>query len=318
VLACRPVTQNGNGKWLLALAILACAGIAGCGRSGPARVGASGPGQPRFLVVAAENFWGSLAKQLAGSRARVTSIIVNPATDPHSYQPTTGDARVFAGSNVAIVNGLGYDSWASQLLDGSPSSSRLVLNVGKLLHLSEGANPHRWYFPADVERVIAAIAADYERLDPPDASYYAERREQLLSRGLARYDALRREIRARFKGTPVGYSESIFQGLGEDLGLRLLTPPDFAKAVAEGVDVTAQDKQEVDAEASQHKIDVWVFNSQNVTPDVERVNQLARSAHIPIATVTETLAPPSASFQSWQVAQLEALLGALERGAPRR
>jgi zinc/manganese transport system substrate-binding protein len=302
----------------LALAMLLCVVVAGCGRSGPAQVGAAGPGQPRFEVVAGENFWGSLAKQLAGRRAAVSSIIVNPDTDPHSYQPTTGDARIFAAANMAIINGLGYDSWASQLLDGSPSSGRVVLNVGALLDLSEGANPHRWYFPADVERVIDAIATDYERLDPSDASYFAARRTQLLTSGLARYDVLRREIRSRFKGTPVGYSESIFQGLGEDLGLRLLTPGDFVKAVAEGVDVSAQDKQEVDEQASQHRIDVWVFNSQNVTPDVERVNQLARAAHIPIATVTETLAPASASFQSWQVAQLEALLRALERGAPKR
>ena len=75
---------------------------------------------------------------------------------------------------------------------------------------------------------------------------------------------------------PVGYSESIFQGLGEDLGLKLLTPSSFAKAIAEGTDVTAADKQTVDAQAREHLIKVWVFNSQNVTPDVQRVNQIAR------------------------------------------
>jgi zinc/manganese transport system substrate-binding protein len=297
----------------VAFLLLAALLVAGCGRSGPAPVGSRGAG-PRFQVVAAENFWGSLAAQLAGSKASVRSVIVNPSTDPHSYQPTAGDARAVAGSNMTIVNGVGYDDWAGQLLRASASSARVVLNVGHLLKLPEGSNPHRWYYPHDVEAVIGAITSDYQRLDPGDAAYFAARRRALLSSGLARYDELRKEIKRRFAGVPVGYSESIFQGLGENLGLRLMTPPGFPKAVAEGTDVTLSDKQTVDRQASSREIDVWVFNSQNVTPDVERVNELARKAHIPIATITETLSPATASFQGWQVAQLEGLLAALEKG----
>ena len=41
-------------------------------------------------VVAAENFWGSIARQIGGAHATVQSIIVNPAQDPHSYEPTAG------------------------------------------------------------------------------------------------------------------------------------------------------------------------------------------------------------------------------------
>ncbi|HEX3434657.1 MAG TPA: zinc ABC transporter substrate-binding protein, partial [Solirubrobacteraceae bacterium] len=257
--------------------------LAACGRSGSAARGGG------FDVVAAENTWGSIAAQLAGERASVTSLIVNPDTDPHSYEPTAQDARTLAGAQMAIVNGLGYDSWSSKLLQASPLDGRIVLNVGATLGLHDGDNPHQWYSPASVRRVIAAIVAAYDRLDPRDASYFAQREHSLLDSGLARYDALRREIRARYGGVPVGYSESIFQPLGRDLGLRLLTPQSFAKAVAEGGDVTAADKQAVDEQASRRQIAVWVFNSQNVTPDVQRVTALARARGIPVATVTETL-----------------------------
>ena len=289
----------------------------GCGRSGPAPVssGASNGG-PRFVVVAAENFWGSLAAQLAGTKASVRSIIVNPATDPHSYQPSARDARLVADANMAIVNGLGYDDWASQLLGGSPAKSRPVLNVGRLLGLGQGANPHRWYYPADVVRVLGAILADYDRLDPSDSGYFAARR-RVLMRSLSAYDALRAQIRARYAGTPVGYSESIFQGLGDDLGLRLLTPPGFTRAVAEGTDVTASEKQTVDAQAERRLIDVWVFNSQNVTPDVQRVDEIVRRRGIPIVAVTETLSPASASFEQWQTTQLLALKRALHTATGR-
>jgi len=301
--------------WLTVPVVVALLGaLAGCGSS--AGSGGDGP-SGRLQVVAAENFWGSIAGQLGGSKVSVRSIIVNPETDPHSYEPTAADGVVLARSQMAIVNGIGYDRWASQLLAADPSSSRVVLNVGNLLGLSEGDNPHQWYSPTSVRRVIDQIVADYKRLDPKDDAYFERQRTAFESRGLAGYDRLIAQIRARYAGVPVGYSESIFQPLGQALGLRLLTPYSFAKAIAEGTDVSASDKQTVDAQAQQHMIRVWVYNSQNATPDVQRVNQLARAAHIPITTITETLSPASASFEQWQVAELQSLERALHRATGR-
>jgi zinc/manganese transport system substrate-binding protein len=291
--------------------LAAAAVVCGCGRSGPVT-----PARGAFTVVAAENFWGSIAAQLAGERASVRSIIVSPGTDPHSYEPNASDARTISEARVVILNGLGYDSWAERLLQASPGGGRVVLNVGDVLQLGPGANPHQWYSPAHVERVIEEIARDYERVDPADAGYFAQRAHALLTQGLARYDALRRQIRARFGGTPVGYSESIFQPLGADLGLKLMTPYSFAKAISEGTDVTAADKQTVDKQAEDHLIKAWVYNRQNTTPDVQRVNELVRAAHIPIVPITETLSPATVSFQRWQASQLEALARALGATEP--
>jgi zinc/manganese transport system substrate-binding protein len=288
--------------------------IAGCDGSGS---NGTAEGDGRLSVVAAENFWGSIAAQLGGEGVDVQSIIVNPDTDPHSYEPSAQDARTMAGAQLAIVNGVGYDNWVSRLLEASPASSRMTLNVGELLGLRDGENPHRWYFPANVRMVIGQIVADYDRLDPGDAGYFAQRRKLFETRDLAPYDRLRRQIRARYAGVAVGYSESIFQGLGEDLGLKLVTPYSFVKAVAEGTDVTAADKRTVDEQAEDRKIAVWVFNSQNVTPDVQRVNEIAKANDIPIATVTETLSPASDSFEQWQVAQLEGLERALRAATGR-
>ena len=286
---------------------------AGCGSQGPNAASSTG----KLRVVAAENFWGSIAAQLGGEGVDVQSIIVNPNTDPHSYEPTAANARTMAEAQMAIVNGIGYDEWASHLLAADPLSGRAVLDVGGLLGYKPGDNPHQWYSPTHVHAVIGQIVADYDKLRPADASYFAKRKIAFETVGLARYDALLKQIRARYAGVPVGYSESIFQPLGEALGLKLLTPYSFAKAIAEGTEVTAQDKQAVDRQASNRQIKVWVFNSQNVTPDVQRVNELARAAHIPIATVTETLSPASDSFEQWQVAELEGLERALHEATGR-
>jgi zinc/manganese transport system substrate-binding protein len=288
--------------------------LAGCG--GPAgSLGA--PSSGRLRVVAAENFWGSIASQLGGSKVTVQSIIVNPNTDPHAYEPTASDAVALARSQMAIVNGIGYDAWVSKLIDANPSSSRQLLNVGDLLGLRQGDNPHQWYSPSSVLRVIEQIAVDYKRLDRKDATYFDHQRAVFATRALSEYSALIAQIRARYGGVPVGYSESIFQPLGQALGLKLMTPYSFARAIAEGTDVSAADKQTVDTQAQDRRIKVWVYNNQNATPDVVRVNQLARAAHVVVTTVTETLSPASATFEQWQVAELRSLEAALHEATGR-
>src|SRR3954470_8046454 len=105
----------------IALMLLAAmVSVAACSTGSPVGRGAS----DRVQVVAAENFWGSIAVQLAGDRAQVTSIVDNPATDPHDYEATPRDARLVADSDYAIVNGIGYDAWAQKLLDSNPDSTR--------------------------------------------------------------------------------------------------------------------------------------------------------------------------------------------------
>src|SRR5919206_2441628 len=151
------------------LAILLLLG-AGCGQ---AKSGASGSSGKALRVVAAENFWGSVAAQLGGTKTAVVSVITSPATDPHDYEPTAADARTLAGAQLVIVNGIGYDPWAAKLLAANPVSGRLVLDVGDLVGIKAGGNPHRWYSPSDVQRVIAAIVHDYAKLDRTDAAYFA-------------------------------------------------------------------------------------------------------------------------------------------------
>jgi len=264
----------------------------------------------RLHVVAAESFWGSLAAQLGGDRVRVTSIVHTPGADPHDYEPTPADARAMATAKLAVVNGVGYDPWAQKLIDANPVGGRLVLNVGDLVGVANGGNPHRWYSPADVQRVIDGITASYKRLAPGDARYFDSQRAVVESR-LGGYRSLIASIRARDGGVPVGASESVFEPLAAGLGLRLVTPPGFMNAVSEGADPSASDRTTVDRQISSGQIRLWVYNSQNATPDVKRLTDEARSAGIAVVTVSETPEPASASFQDWQVRQLRRIERAL-------
>ncbi len=292
---------------LAALALLA----AGCGS---AQTATSGGG---VRVVAAENFWGSIARQLGGAHAQVTSVIVNPAQDPHAYEPTTVDGRTMATAQLAIVNGVGYDPWAPKLLAANPVDGRITLTVGSLFGLQDGDNPHRWYDPGEVLVVARTIAADLAKLDPAHQAYFAVRLRRFDTQGLATYHRLIAQIRGRYAGVPVGASESIFALQAPALGLKLITPASYMKAISEGTEVTAQDTITTERQITDHEIKVWVYNSQNVTPGIHHLNDLARAAHIPIATVTETLSPASASFEQWQVGQLTRLAAALHQATGR-
>jgi zinc/manganese transport system substrate-binding protein len=275
------------------------------------------PPSGRIQVVAAEDFWGSLAAQLGGDRVDATSIVSDPAADPHDYEPTSHDARELAQSGLAIVNGIGYDPWASKLLDANPQPGRLTLDVGDLLGLGGTDNPHQWYSPAAVARVVGEISRDYEELDPAHSRYFEHRRHELEAHGLARYHALVHEIRARYAGTPVGASESVFAPMAAALGLRLITPTGFMNAVSEGTEPSAGDKATVDGQIAGRQIAAWVYNSQNSTPDVQRLNDEAAAAGIPVVTISETPTPEGTTFQDWQARELAHLRDALERGAGR-
>jgi zinc/manganese transport system substrate-binding protein len=298
---------DGVGGRRVAIALALVLG-AGCGVSAPA-TSTSGP---RIVTaVATINAWGSILAQLGGTHVRETSIITNPSTDPHLYEPTPADGRLLATARLVVENAIGYDPWAARALAANPEPGRTVISVGRLLGISAGGNPHRWYSPGDVERVADAITAALQRLDPADSSYFATLRRNFDRVALVGYHQAIADIRARYAGTPVGASESIFSPLAPALGLDLVTPYTFLRAISEGSEPSAADLRTIAAQIDHHRIKVYVFNSQNSTPDVAAQVRAARDHGIPVTAITETLSPADATFQEWQTAQLVALTDAL-------
>jgi zinc/manganese transport system substrate-binding protein len=296
------------------LAIVLPTLLAGCvNGSGAASAGSSAPPCPsgQALVVAAENFWGNIAAQLGGDRVCLRSVIANPDTDPHAYEAKPSDARLIASARYVIINGAGYDPWAPKLISANPVSGRTVLTVGDLVGKKVGDNPHLWYSPEYVARVIDRINADLDAIDPQDAAYFDQQKAQYLTVGLKDYLGTLATIRQKYQGTPVGATESIFVYLADAMSLKLITPPDYMKAISEGTDPSAGDKATIEQQISSRSIKLFVFNSQNSTKDVLALVDKAKAEGIPVAKVTETLTPAGATFQEWQAKQLQGILNAL-------
>jgi len=293
-------------KTLLAAALLSAL-LAACGAP-PAGAGSG----KTLQVIAGENFWGSIAAQLGGSRVSVTSIVTNPNTDPHEYESSATDARAFATADYVILNGAGYDDWGQKLLSANPSQSRKVLTIADLLHKKAGDNPHFWYNPDWVDKVADTITSDYRALDPAEAGYFTKQREALTSALQPYRDSIAR-VRSTSNGIPVGSTESIFVYLAQALGLNLVSPPEFMQAISEATDPPAQTVAEFQRQISQRQIKVLVYNTQTSTPITENLKQLATRNGIPVVGISETVEPATASFQDWQSKQLNSLLAALSR-----
>src|SRR2546430_11465051 len=219
-------------------------------------------------VVAAENFWGSLASQLGGTHAQVLSIVSDPNADPHSYESNAANARAIANADLVIVNGAGYDDWALRLLSANYNPTQKVLNVANLLGKHAGDNPHFWYSPTYVNQTVHAMYSDLVSLDSTNAAYY-EQQYVSLNASLGQYNSRISEIAAKFAGRPIASTESIFVYLADATSLKLISPPGFMKAVSEGNDPTTPDRilfeQQIINGTQPGNATVLVFNGQTAT-----------------------------------------------------
>jgi len=290
---------------LVALAVSAFL-CAGCGSGSAASAGTGSTVQ----VVAAENFWGSLATQLGGSHVSVTSIVTDPNADPHDYQSSASDARAFATAQYVILTGAGYDHWASSLLGANQNAGRKVTALADLAGTHQGDNPHIWYGPSYVETAADQITKDLTSIDSADAAYFTRQRSAFEA-ALKPYHDRITAIKQKFSGRKVASTESIFVYMAKALGLDLISPPDFMKAVAEGNDPPADAVSTFQQQLQTKQASVLIYNEQTATDVTNNLKQLATQQNIPVVGVTETMQPPDTSFQLWMVAELNELQNAL-------
>ncbi|MFN8535149.1 MAG: zinc ABC transporter substrate-binding protein [Dehalococcoidia bacterium] len=294
--------------WLgLALLLAACA-PAGGAPSGTPGVGPACPATP-LNVVAAENQYGSLALQLGGACVRVVSVIAGADVDPHDYQIDARTARAYQDADVIFQNGLGYDPFSERLVS-SLSTRPVVVTFGDVVGLRDGDNPHLWYSPDYLTRIIHAMTTAFQQARPEAISYFAERAGD-LDRALGPYRDTIAEVRRRHTGTPIGTTETLFVPMAEATGLSVLTPPRLLDALAEAGQPSVADVTTMQNQIQQRQIRVLVYNAQTERAISRQWAAMAQEAGVPVVTVTETLPSADETFQELQVRQLRALVAAL-------
>ena len=296
-----------------ALAITGCSSAtSGAGNNLPTDGSTSPVGAGRVSVVAAENFWGDITKQIGGDRVAVSSIISDPDADPHTYETNASTAAEITKASFVIVNGAGYDDFVSKLLDANPNAKRAVVTVADVVGASSGdANPHLWYSPDYVGKVATAIETQLATVDPSGANSFQASLRTFLAEYQDQVVSVIEQIKTKYAGTKIAYTERVPGYLISASGLELGTPASFSQAIEAGNDPSPGDTAAFQAALQHHTVKVLLYNSQVTSPTTQRLRDLATSASVPVVGVSETLPPKEKSFQSWQADQAKALLAAL-------
>ncbi len=259
-------------------------------------------------IVAAENFYGDVAGQIAGPGIPVTSILSSPDQDPHLFEASPSTARALSAARIVIYNGIDYDPWMVKLVRATRSPGRQVLVVADLAKRRTGANPHLWYDPAVIPVVARAITDMLAAADPTHAADYAQRLGAFTA-SLKPLDAKIAAMRTRFAGAPVTATEPVFGYMATALGL-MMRNERFQLAVMNGTEPRASDVAAFETDLKGKQVRGLLYNSQATGPAAQRLLRLARQAGIPVVGVTETQ-PAGMTYQSWMLAQLDALEAAL-------
>ncbi len=278
-------------------------------RSGGVNQSANGAPGGAIKIVAAEDFYGNIAEQLGGSKVSVTSILSDPNVDPHEYEPNVKDAIAITNANIVIENGLQYDTWMNKLLSASPNPNRILITAGAIAPDLLPENPHVWYGIGNISAIASAITNALTKIDPADAALFQDKLIA-FNESLAPITAKMAEIKAQYADTPVGLTETIYLYQTKQMGLNVLTPFEFEKAIAEGNDPSAQSVSITDGQIANRQVKVLIYNSQTVTPITTNLKTAAEANHIPVVAVTETM-PASDTYQTWMMSELNALGQAL-------
>ena len=306
-----PVLVRAARRRLTAFALVGAAGVAlaGCANGSPP------PGV--VAAVGAESQYANVIAQVGGRYVAVTSVIANPATDPHAYEASTSVARAVAGARLVVQNGLGYDAFMSQLESASASSSRRVLVAARLMGRPAATrNPHLWYDPATMSHVAAAVAHALTVIEPSHSAYFA-RRLRAFDAATGSLAAQIATFRSRFAHQPVAVTEPVANYLLAALGLRVVTPFRLQAAVMNGVDPSPQDVAAARAVLAGHAVRLLAYNAQVASPVTDAIRAQARTAGVPVVAFYETM-PVGFTYQSWMRAEIAALTRALASGASTR
>lgn len=298
--------------WIV-IAVLVFAGVGGYlfvrskNASGQPAVGAAPGGA--IKIVAAEDFYGNITEQLGADKVSVTSILSDPNVDPHEYESDVRDGIAITNANIVIENGLEYDTWMDKLLSASPSPGRILITAGAIAPYPLPENPHVWYGIDNISAIAGAITNALIKVDPADTALF-QNNLATFTASLAPITVKMNEIKAQYAGTPVGLTETIYLYQTGPMGLDVLTPFTFEKAIAEGNDPSAQDVNTTDQQIANKQVKILIYNSQTVTPITTNLENAAQANGIPVVPVSETM-PPSDTYQTWMMDELNTLQVAL-------
>ncbi len=286
----------------------AAASMVAASTAAASAAGASAAGAP-VRIVAAENFYGDVARQIAGPAAQVASVLNNPDADPHLFETDAATARAVAAAQLLIYNGAGYDTWMARLIAGNQLPASRIIEVAALMPPQTPlANPHLWYDPATMPALARTLTVRLQQMDPAHGAAYAQRLSDFLS-SLQPLDATIARLKLHYAGVPVTATEPVADALLAALGLTMRNQR-FQLAVMNNTEPGARETAAFEQSLRSRSVRLLIYNRQASSSSVQRLLGIARTAGVPIVGVTET-EPAGVDYQRWMLDELTAIAAAL-------
>jgi zinc/manganese transport system substrate-binding protein len=263
---------------------------------------------PPIAIVAAENFYGDIARQIGGPDVKVDSILSNPDQDPHLFEVSPSVGRNVSVARIVIYNGVDYDPWMEKLLQAARSANRQTIVVADLIGKKIGDNPHIWYDPETMLVLAKTLSAALIADDPDHNSGYQQRLDR-FAESVRPIQAKIAALRQRLAGTSATATEPVFGYMFDALGMRVRDMP-FQMAVMNNTEPGASDVAAFENDLKTHHVKLLVYNSQASDPIAARMEKLAKASDIPVIGATET-EPPGKTYQAWMLSELDAIDRAL-------
>jgi zinc/manganese transport system substrate-binding protein len=274
----------------------------------PLLSGTAARAEDKLTIVAAENFYGDLARQIGGSNVTVTSILANPDDDPHLFETSPSTARTIADAKIIIYNGADYDPWMDKLLSASTSKDRTTIVAADLIGKKSGDNPHLWYDPATLPAIAKALTADLAKRDPANAVHY-EANLKAFQTSLQAIDKEIADVKKTYAGTEVTATEPVFGYMAEALGLKMLNY-DFQVALMNDAEPSATQVAAFENSLKDGSAKILFYNSQVTDEATTRLLDIAKQNKVTVIGVTET-EPAGQTIQTWFGGQIDAVQKAL-------
>ena len=265
----------------------------------------------KIVAVGAENEYANVISQIGGSAVSVTSIMSNPNTDPHTFEASPSVGEIVSAAELVVQNGVGYDTFMNRIEAAAPNPKRKVIDVQSLLGLpNDTSNPHLWYDPKTMPAVAKAIADDLSSLDPAMAASFKNNAAKFDS-SLKPWLAAIAKVKSMYRDAPVATTEPVADYMLQAAGTDNKTPWTLQEDIMNGVDPSPQNVTLQESLFSKHEVKVFLYNQQVTDSLTQSFLIDARNAGIPVVGVYETMPTPGYAYQSWMLAETDALLRAL-------
>jgi zinc/manganese transport system substrate-binding protein len=299
-----------SGGVIALVVIVTGVGLAACSSNGTPATSKSGV----IKAVGAENEYANVLQQIGGRYVVVSSILNNPNTDPHTFEASTSVAQEVSQAELVVQNGVGYDTFMNQIEAASPNPTRKVIVAQHLLGLPDDTpNPHLWYDPKTMPAVAKAMADDLSTMDPSHASYFRSRLAT-FNASLKPWLAAITSFKANHGGTPVAVTEPVADYLLQAMGAKIVTPFAFQADIMNGVDPSPEGITQEEGFFTKHQAKVFCYNQQVVDSLTTAIRQVAQSSGVPVVGVYETMPTPGYDYQSWMMAEVDAIQAAVAHG----